>query len=53
MGNDYRIVVERLKADGVLMVVMQIPSQLPTEKQCLFLLEILDKDRLEGMVLTP
>ncbi|SDY16118.1 hypothetical protein SAMN05421881_102041 [Nitrosomonas halophila] len=34
-------------------MIMQIPFQLPTEKQrLLLLLEILDESRLEGMVLT-
>ncbi len=28
---------------------MQIPSKLPTEKQCVVLMDILDKSRLEGV----
>lgn len=38
------------KEDGVLRVAVQIPSKLPTEKQSLVLLDILDKGRLEGIV---
>lgn len=37
------------KESGVLKVAMQIPMKLPTEKQCLVLLEILEKGRLEGV----
>jgi hypothetical protein len=38
------------KEDGVLKVAAQIPSKLPTEKQCLVLLDILNKGRTEGVV---
>ncbi|MBN6741070.1 AIPR family protein [Acidithiobacillus sp. MC6.1] len=38
------------KEVGVLTVAMQIPSLLPTEKQSVVLLDILDKGRLEGLV---
>ena len=38
------------KEDGVLRVAMQIPSRLPTEKQSVVLLDILDKGRMEGVV---
>ena len=38
------------KEDGVLRVAMQIPSKLPTEKQSVVLLDILEKGRLEGVV---
>lgn len=38
------------KEDGVLKVAAQIPSKLPTEKQCLVLLDILSKGRTEGVV---
>lgn len=37
---------------GVLKVAMQIPAKLPTEKQSAVLLGILDKGRLEGVVLS-
>ena len=37
---------------GVLKVAMQIPAKLPTEKQSAVLLAILDKGRLEGVVLS-
>jgi hypothetical protein len=40
------------KEDGVLRVAMQIPSKLPTEKQSVVLLDILDKGRLEGVVVS-
>ncbi|MFA7556766.1 MAG: AIPR family protein [Hydrogenophaga sp.] len=36
--------------DRVLRVAMQIPSKLPTEKQSLLLLEILEKGKMEGIV---
>jgi len=39
------------KEDGVLRVAMQLPVKLPTEKQSAVLLEILEKARLEGLVL--
>jgi hypothetical protein len=38
------------KEDGVLKVAAQIPAKLPTEKQCLVLLDILNKGRTEGVV---
>lgn len=36
--------------DGVLRVAMQIPAKLPTEKQSMVLLRVLDKARIEGVV---
>ena len=33
---------------GVLEVAMKIPAKLPTDKQCMLLLEVLEKARLEG-----
>ena len=38
------------KEDGVLRVAMQIPSRLPTEKQSVVLLDILEKGRFEGVI---
>lgn len=40
------------KEDGVLKVAMQIPSRIPTEKQSLLLLGVLDKGRMEGVVVS-
>lgn len=40
------------KEDGVLKVAMQIPSKLPTEKQSLLLLDVLDKGRMEGVIVS-
>jgi hypothetical protein len=37
------------KEDGILTIAMQMPSTIPTEKQCLVLLEILEKAKLEGV----
>jgi len=37
------------KEIGVLKVAMQIPSKLPSEKQCVVLLEVLDRGKLEGI----
>lgn len=37
------------KEDGALRVAMQIPSKIPTEKQSLILLDILEKARIEGV----
>lgn len=39
-----------LKEVGVLRVAMQIPSKIPTEKQSLVLLRVLEKGRSEGVV---
>lgn len=39
------------KETGVLQVAMQMPMKLPTEKQCLVLLDTLEKARLEGLVI--
>lgn len=39
------------KEEGVLRIAMQIPSRLPTEKQCVLLLGILDRGTKEGLVL--
>jgi len=39
------------KEDGILKVAMRIPAKLPSDKQSLVLLEILNKARLEGVVL--
>lgn len=38
------------KESGVLRIAMQIPSKIPTEKQCLVLLDVLEKGRLEGII---
>lgn len=38
------------KETGVLQVAMQMPMKLPTEKQCLILLDTLEKARQEGLV---
>jgi hypothetical protein len=40
------------KEEGVLRVAIQIPIKIPTEKQSLILLEVLDKGRLEGIVVS-
>lgn len=37
------------KEEGVLKIAMRIPSKMPTEKQSLLLLDILDKSRMEGV----
>lgn len=37
------------KESGVLKIAMQIPAKIPTEKQCLILLDVLEKGRLEGV----
>lgn len=37
------------KEAGVLKAAMRIPVKLPTEKQCMVLLEVLEKARLEGV----
>ncbi|HEX6860984.1 MAG TPA: AIPR family protein [Caulobacteraceae bacterium] len=39
------------KEDGVLQIAMQMPSKIPTEKQCDVLLETVEKARLEGLVI--
>ena len=39
------------KEEGVLKVAMKIPSKIPTERQSLLLLEIINKGRKEGAVL--
>lgn len=39
------------KEVGVLRIAMQIPAKLPTEKQSVLLLDVLDRGRLEGVVL--
>ncbi|WP_368648788.1 AIPR family protein [Castellaniella ginsengisoli] len=50
----HRLMVEKglltPKEDGVLRVAMKIPLRLPTEKQSVLLLAILDKARAEGLV---
>lgn len=38
------------KESGVLKVAMQIPSKIPTEKQCVVLLDVLGRGRAEGIV---
>lgn len=38
------------REDGVLRVAMQIPVKLPTEKQSVVLLDVLERGRLEGLV---
>lgn len=40
------------KEAGVLKVAMQIPIRIPTERQSLVLLEIVDKGRMEGVVVS-
>ncbi|MDR3300864.1 MAG: AIPR family protein [Candidatus Accumulibacter sp.] len=40
------------KEIGVLKIAEQIPARLPTEKQSLILLDILEKGRLEGVIVT-
>lgn len=37
------------KEAGVLKIAMQIPAKLPTEKQCIVLLGVLDRGRAEGV----
>ena len=37
------------KEVGILNIAMQMPSKIPTEKQCIVLLETLEKARLEGL----
>lgn len=39
------------KEAGILQVAMQMPSKIPTEKQSIILIEVLDKARLEGVSL--
>lgn len=38
------------KEVGVLRIAMQIPAKLPTEKQCLILLDVLSRARAEGIL---
>ncbi len=38
------------KETGVLGIAIQMPGKIPTEKQCLVLLEIIEKARLEGVI---
>lgn len=56
-GHIYRALQEKAiltpKEEGVLKVAIQIPVKIPTEKQCMLLLEILDKGRLEGVLSSP
>lgn len=40
------------KEAGVLGVAMQIPIKIPTEKQCVVLIETLERARLEGVLIT-
>ncbi|MFP1789457.1 AIPR family protein [Lonsdalea quercina] len=40
------------KEEGVLRVAIQIPSKIPTERQSLVLLKVLDKGRQEGLVVS-
>ena len=40
------------KEIGILKIAMQIPTRLPTEKQCVILLDILKKGRGEGIVVS-
>ncbi|MEB7895126.1 AIPR family protein [Serratia marcescens] len=55
-GHIYQLLFERHlltpKEEGVLRVAMQIPNKIPTERQSLILLEVLDKGRLEGIVVS-
>lgn len=41
------------KEESVLKIAMQMPVKLPTDKQSLVLLEVLDKGRLEGLAVDP
>ncbi|MEX0901382.1 MAG: hypothetical protein WDZ76_01430 [Pseudohongiellaceae bacterium] len=49
----HQVLVERAvltpKEIGIVKVAMQIPSKIPTEKQCLVLLGVLDKGKEEGI----
>lgn len=36
---------------GVLKIAMQLPTRLPSDKQCVVLLELLEKGRLEGIII--
>lgn len=38
------------KETGILRIAMQIPAKIPTEKQCLVLIGVLDKARNEGLI---
>lgn len=40
------------KEVGILQVAMQIPAKVPTDKQCLILLEVFERARAEGIVAT-
>ncbi|WP_034159975.1 hypothetical protein, partial [Sphingomonas sp. ERG5] len=40
------------KEAGILQIAMQMPSKIPTEKQSIILIEVLDKARLEGVALS-
>lgn len=40
-----------LKEAGILQIAMRMPSKVPTDKQCLVLIELIEKARLEGVVL--
>lgn len=40
------------KEEGVIRVAMQIPGKIPTERQSLILLKILDKGRQEGIIVS-
>lgn len=39
------------KEQGILNIAVQLPSKIPTEKQCAVLLDTIDKARAEGMVI--
>lgn len=41
------------KETGILKIAMQIPTKLPSEKQSMILLELLDRGLLEGMIVKP
>ena len=55
-GRIHRLLLERHiitpKEEGVLKVAMQIPDKIPTERQSLVLLEVLDKGRHEGIIIS-
>lgn len=39
------------KEEDLLRIAMRMPSKIPTDKQCVVLLDILEKGRLEGMMI--
>lgn len=41
------------KEISILSIAMQMPSRIPTEKQCLVLMDVIEKARLEGLDIDP